>query len=253
MIASLNGHAESVKILIEAEAQVNTQDKVIYAASTSRKILHNTSSLQLKGELTVCFCSQDGWTALHLAAQEGRIDVVRLLIEAQAQVNVQSEVHSSIYTDLPSHYWCTDHTLSLVLPIGLLIQTLSLYLAKQRREYECIFTSCMYVLLPARLLGVGVEGEEIYSMVDFLYTTGTTSMALPNVNQVGRLQSVTAENAAHYVIIQYSSTVYIGKMAALPLEDCKVRAALYRPGCWRVMTMTGVWHDLPTSHTNPAF
>lgn len=69
----------------------------------------------------MCFCSQDGWTALHLAAQEGRIDVVRLLIEAQAQVNVQSEVHSSNYTDLPSHYWCTDQTLSLVLPIGLLI------------------------------------------------------------------------------------------------------------------------------------
>ena len=29
------------------------------------------------GELTVCLCSQDGWTALHMAAQEGRVDVVR--------------------------------------------------------------------------------------------------------------------------------------------------------------------------------
>ena len=44
------------------------------------------------GELTVCLCSQDGWTAFHLAAQEGRIDVVRLLIEAQAQVNTKDEV-----------------------------------------------------------------------------------------------------------------------------------------------------------------
>ena len=41
----------------------------------------------------VCLCSQNGATALHLAAQEGRVDVVRLLTEAQAQVNIQTEVH----------------------------------------------------------------------------------------------------------------------------------------------------------------
>ena len=45
------------------------------------------------GELTVCLCPQDGWTALHLAAREGKVDVVRLLTEAQAQVNIQTEVH----------------------------------------------------------------------------------------------------------------------------------------------------------------
>ena len=39
-------------------------------------------------------CQQDGWTALHLAAQEGKVDVVRLLTEAQAQVNIQTEVHT---------------------------------------------------------------------------------------------------------------------------------------------------------------
>ena len=39
--------------------------------------------------------SQDGWTALHLAAQEGKVDVVRLLLtEAQALVNIQTKVHS---------------------------------------------------------------------------------------------------------------------------------------------------------------
>ena len=41
----------------------------------------------------MCLCSQDGWTALHLAATEGRVDVVRLLTEAQAQVNIQTEVY----------------------------------------------------------------------------------------------------------------------------------------------------------------
>ena len=38
-------------------------------------------------------CLQDGWTALHLAAQEGKVDVVRLLIDAEAQVNIQTEVY----------------------------------------------------------------------------------------------------------------------------------------------------------------
>ena len=59
------------------------------------------SSLELRGlyivctlcfSLIVCLCSQDDWTALHWAAQEGRVDVVRLLTEAQAQVNIQTDV-----------------------------------------------------------------------------------------------------------------------------------------------------------------
>ena len=40
---------------------------------------------------------QDGWTALHLAAQEGKVDVVRLLTESQAQVNIQTEVYIHVY------------------------------------------------------------------------------------------------------------------------------------------------------------
>ena len=36
---------------------------------------------------------QDGWTALHVAAEKGRVDVARLLTESQAQVNIQTEVH----------------------------------------------------------------------------------------------------------------------------------------------------------------
>ena len=45
--------------------------------------------------------TQDGWTALHLAAQEGKVDVVRLLLtEAQALINIQNKVHSHhIMTD----------------------------------------------------------------------------------------------------------------------------------------------------------
>ena len=35
---------------------------------------------------------QDSATALHLAAQEGKVDVVRLLIEAGAQLDIQRTV-----------------------------------------------------------------------------------------------------------------------------------------------------------------
>ena len=60
--------------------------------------LHNTSSytvlLAVLGELTVYFCPQDGWTALHLAAQEGKVDVVRLLTEAKAHIYIRTEVHT---------------------------------------------------------------------------------------------------------------------------------------------------------------
>ena len=39
---------------------------------------------------------QDGWTALHLAAQEGKDDVGRLLIGAQAKIALQTEVYTCI-------------------------------------------------------------------------------------------------------------------------------------------------------------
>ena len=46
------------------------------------------------GDLTAYFSPQNGFTALHMAAQEGKVDVVRLLTEDQARVNVQTEVHT---------------------------------------------------------------------------------------------------------------------------------------------------------------
>ena len=36
--------------------------------------------------------SQNGWTPLMKASIEGRVDIVRLLIEAKAQINAQDEV-----------------------------------------------------------------------------------------------------------------------------------------------------------------
>ena len=60
--------------------------------------LYNTSSytvllyIAVLDELTMCLYTQDSWTALHMAAQEGKVDLVRLLTEAQAQINIQTEV-----------------------------------------------------------------------------------------------------------------------------------------------------------------
>ena len=46
--------------------------------------------------------TQDGRTTLHMAAQEGKVDVVRLLLtEAQALVNIQTKVHSHHITTDP--------------------------------------------------------------------------------------------------------------------------------------------------------
>ena len=57
----------------------------------------------------MCLCPQHGQTALHLAAGQGKVDVVRLLTEAQARINIQTEVHplclsSDWSTGLDSHF-----------------------------------------------------------------------------------------------------------------------------------------------------
>ena len=39
---------------------------------------------------------QDGWTALHAAAQEGHLIVVETLLEANADVNVKTNVRIAI-------------------------------------------------------------------------------------------------------------------------------------------------------------
>ena len=96
MTASFKGHSDIVKTLFEAKTQVNTQDKV-WLLLPPENTLHNLSSytvLLYIAEPTVCFHPQNGWTALHLAVQEGKIDVVRLLTEAKAHVDIQIKVHT---------------------------------------------------------------------------------------------------------------------------------------------------------------
>ena len=101
MAASFEGHTDIVQILIEAMAEINTQEEVCcsYHQKTHCTQHMTTHTVWLYtavlGEVTVCYCPQDGWTALHLAAHEGKVDVVRLLTEAQALVNTRKKVCTS--------------------------------------------------------------------------------------------------------------------------------------------------------------
>ena len=55
------------------------------------------------GELTVCLCLQDGRNALYMAASQGKIAVVRVLIEAKALVNIQNKVYTTLCHISSSH------------------------------------------------------------------------------------------------------------------------------------------------------
>lgn len=60
------------------------------AAPTIRK--HTSLCTVLLVVLGEFFCLQNGFNALHIAAQEGKVNVVKLLSEAMAHVNIETEV-----------------------------------------------------------------------------------------------------------------------------------------------------------------
>ena len=64
--------------------------------------IHITIIIWLHWVSSLNFCTQDGKTAIHLAAQEGKVDVVRLLNEAGAQLNIETKVQYC--------YSCMCHT-----------------------------------------------------------------------------------------------------------------------------------------------
>ena len=94
MTALYHGHGDIVRVLTEAKAQVNTQEEVCCSYNQKTYCTPSYPVLLYLHMNYLCFCPQRGCTALHMAAQEGKVDVVRLLTEAKADVNIQTEVHT---------------------------------------------------------------------------------------------------------------------------------------------------------------
>ena len=99
MMAAFNGHLETVKALVRAGARVNARNlkgraPLTYAASgpfpdTVEYLLASGAEIDAQDPL-------DQWTALMTAAAEGQTDVVRVLLEHQANAAlVDKDKHSA--------------------------------------------------------------------------------------------------------------------------------------------------------------
>ena len=81
-MASQAGHCEVVETLLEAKADVNMKDNVSESCSRDGLGEYMFTLLQL----------QRGFTALHIACENGNLKVAETLITASASVNAQNKV-----------------------------------------------------------------------------------------------------------------------------------------------------------------
>jgi hypothetical protein len=84
MFAAHVGHAEVVKLLVHAGADVNAQNKVTVWLNAS---VHVSASLN-----TNVPRPQEGWSSLMLASEQGHVTVVQLLVGAGADVCALNKV-----------------------------------------------------------------------------------------------------------------------------------------------------------------
>ena len=90
-LSSDKGDVEVCKLLVESQADVNAKDDEFDGAGCDARPLH--MPLQKKAALRFCFerCNSrllfSGCTALHLSSRSGRVEVCKLLVESQADVN----------------------------------------------------------------------------------------------------------------------------------------------------------------------
>ena len=80
MVAAQYGHLKVIEFLIAAKAQVNIQSKVRLLLACIRCIY------------TIIIYIQNCWTALHNASHNCHCEVVKMLLEAKADVNSKTNV-----------------------------------------------------------------------------------------------------------------------------------------------------------------
>lgn len=88
MRACENGQLAAAKVLVEANADINAQDKVILLYLFSNVFMLLTLRIALQ---------QDGQTALFKASEAGHLDIVNFLLERSSNTNIQDKV------DFPLH------------------------------------------------------------------------------------------------------------------------------------------------------
>ena len=90
-----------------AKAQVDVQWKVSFSCSYHCYMKYYC--ICIITSITLSVSVQDGWAALHVASWNGHCEVVRILLEAKADINIKINVsHDSIlcvciYTCIYSH------------------------------------------------------------------------------------------------------------------------------------------------------
>uniref|UniRef100_A0A0G4FF66 Uncharacterized protein n=1 Tax=Chromera velia CCMP2878 TaxID=1169474 RepID=A0A0G4FF66_9ALVE len=92
--ASLNGHTDIVRLLVDAKANVDIQDQPGMTALMGASVNGHTDIVRLLVDAKANVDMQDRIhkkTALLWASDEGHTDIVRLLVDAKANVNMQDQ------------------------------------------------------------------------------------------------------------------------------------------------------------------
>ena len=92
MAACDENHLELATVLIENGATVDSQDKVCNYIYCRLDLLAQQISI-----------TQKGMSALHIASQHGHTDMVELLLNYQAQLEIKNKVSFGEHTFVP-HY-----------------------------------------------------------------------------------------------------------------------------------------------------
>ncbi len=85
MLAVIRDYNDIVELLIK-----NGVEETIYVASARGDVDSVKALLRKDPNLISAFSSNDGWGALHWAAYMGRLDVIKLLLENGADVNIRN-------------------------------------------------------------------------------------------------------------------------------------------------------------------